>query len=213
MPKYTGGQMALMRPRERPAMSHRPSDTSLYSPILEGILAHNRAFVGGSARHTRVATGRPAKQLAILACMDARLIRLLPDALGLDDGDAAIVKVAGAAVVEPFGEAMRSLLVCVAELGVTDVIVVGHTDCGTRGMREQDLLGGLERTGVSRERIERAVAGCPHASRFLNGFAELGAEVADNVRTIREHPLMPDSVRVSGFTIDVETGELTPVDA
>ena len=195
---------------DRTETSGRPG---AYSPVVEGVLAHNREFVASGAWRDHAAPGRPAKQLAVVACMDTRLTRLLPDALGLANGDAKLVKVAGATIVEPYGEVMRSLLVAVAELGVTDIMVVGHTHCGTCGMEARHMLDELERAGVPHERIEAAVAEDPRAASFLNGFARLEDEVARNVRAIREHPLMPASVRVWGFTIDIETGELTPVAA
>ena len=182
-----------------------------YSPVVETVLEHNRAFVESGAWRDHAAPGRPAKQLAVVACMDTRLTRLLPEALGLENGDAKLIKVAGATIMEPYGEVMRSLLVAVAELGVTDIMVVGHTRCGTCGMEADHMLDELERAGVSRERIERAVAEDPRAGSFLNGFALLEDEVAASVRKIREHHLMPEIVRVSGFTIDIETGRLTPV--
>ena len=182
-----------------------------YSPAVEKVIEHNRAFVASGAWRDHAAPGRPAKQLAVVACMDTRLTRLLPDALGLANGDAKLIKVAGATIVEPYGEVMRSLLVAVAELGVTDVMVVGHTHCGTCGMEATHMLAELERAGVPRERIEAAVSADPRAASFLDGFERLEDEVAASVRKIREHPLMPDSVRVYGFTIGIETGELTPV--
>ena len=182
-----------------------------YPEAVRQVLARNRVFVAQEGTVPRRAQGRPARHLAVVSCMDARLTRLLPDALGLADGDATLIKVAGAAVVDPYGELMRSLLVAVAELGVTDVMVVGHTDCGTRGMEAARMLDALEAAGVPRERIRRAVEQDGRAAELLEGFSCLEDEVARCVRTIREHPLMPASVRVWGFTIDVATGELAPV--
>lgn len=179
-----------------------------YPPVIEGVLEHNRAFVARGDWRDHAASGRPAKQIAVVTCMDTRLTRLLPDALGLQNGDAKIIKVAGATIVEPYGEVMRSLLVAVAELGVTDIMVVGHTNCG---MEATHMLGELERAGVPRERIEAATGQDPRAARLLDGFSNLEDEVRASVSKIRKHPLMPESVRVWGFTIDIETGELTTV--
>ncbi len=181
---------------------------------IEYVLACNRTFTtGGAAQVERAVSSRPKRRLAVVACMDTRLTRMLPEAFGLDDGDSAIIKVAGATIVEPYGEAMRSLLVAVGELGVTDIMVVGHTDCGTCGMTSAHMMDALAAAGTPRDRIERTVREDPRAAEFLNGFSRLEDEVAANVRTIREHPLMPDSVSVSGFVIDIETGALTPVSA
>lgn len=186
---------------------------AVYPENIAAILEHNRAFVAAGEGEGLASPKRPGKRVAVLSCMDTRLTYLLPRALGLDGGDAKIIKVAGATVIEPYGEVMRSLLVAVAELGVTDIMVVGHTGCGTCGMEATRMLDELEAAGVPRERIERAVAADARAGRFLNGFARLEDEVAASVRKIREHPLMPASVRVTGFTIDIETGELAVVDA
>lgn len=182
-----------------------------YPPVIEGVPEHNRAFVARGDWRDHAAPGRPAKQLAVVTCMDTRLTRLLPDALGLQNGDAKIIKVAGATIVEPYGEVMRSLLVAVAELGVTDIMVVGHTNCGTCDMEATHMLGELERAGVPRKRIEAATGQDSRAARFLDGFSGLEDEVRASVSKIRKHPLMPESVRVWGFTIDIETGELTAV--
>lgn len=188
-------------------------DTTTGEPAsaIERVLARNRAFLGGGGTEKRPASGRPALGLAIVTCMDARLTRLLPDALGLSDGDAAIIQVAGATLVEPYGEAMRSLLVAVGELGVRDIMVIGHTDCGTCGMRAEHLLDALEGSGTERERIDAVLSSDPRAGHILDGFTVLEDEVASSVRAIRAHPLMPRGIRVSGFTIDIETGRLTEV--
>lgn len=188
-----------------------PTASAPLSPTVQQILAHNRAFVAHGAGEARPTSGRPARGLAIVTCMDARLTRLLPEALGLADGDAAIIQVAGATIVDLYGEAMRSLLVAVAELGVRDVMVIGHTDCGTCGMEPEHLMEALVDTGVSHVAIEEELDRSPQANRVLTGFAVLEDEVARSVRTIREHPLMPASVAVAGFTIDIKTGELSPV--
>ena len=65
--------------------------------------------------------------------MDTRLIELLPAALGIRNGDAKIIKNAGGVITHPYGSVMRSLLVAILELGVEEVMVIGHTDCGSAG--------------------------------------------------------------------------------
>lgn len=187
-----------------------------YPENIASILEHNRAFVAAGEGAALVSPKRPGKCVAVLSCMDTRLTYLLPRALGLDGGDAKLIKVAGATVIEPYGEVMRSLLVAVAELGVTDIMVVGHTDCGTCGMEAHHMLDELVAAGLPREQLEAALAASGidnrgRAERFLTGFDELESDVAATVARIKGHPLMPPCVRVWGFTIDIETGELTPV--
>ena len=189
---------------------------AVYPENIAAILEHNRAFVAAGEGEGLASPKRPGKRVAVLSCMDTRLTYLLPRALGLDGGDAKIIKVAGATVIEPYGEVMRSLLVAVAELGVTDIMVVGHTDCGTCGMEAHHMLDELVAAGLPRERLDAALsadgnAGRERVERFLMGFDELESDVARTVACIKGHPLMPPCVRVRGFTIEIETGELSPV--
>ena len=187
-----------------------------YPQNIASILKHNRAFVEAGEGAALVSPKQPGKRVAVLSCMDTRLTYLLPRALGLDGGDAKLIKVAGATVIEPYGEVMRSLLVAVAELGITDIMVVGHTDCGTCGMEAHHMLDELVAAGLPRERLDAVLSEeDPNArervERFLTGFDELESDVATTVARIKNHPLMPPCVRVWGFTIDIETGALTPV--
>ena len=100
------------------------------SPTIDGILAHNRAFVE-RREFERYATDKyPDKKLAIVSCMDTRLTALLLAALGLKNGDAKIIKVAGAEVAHPFGSVMRSLLIAVCELTV--ICFSGPANFGVR---------------------------------------------------------------------------------
>lgn len=97
---------------------------------IEGILEHNRRFVDEKGYERFITDKFPDKKLAIVTCMDTRLTELLLAALGLRNGDAKIIKNAGGTVLNPFSTEVRSLLVGIYELGVEDVMVVGHTDCG-----------------------------------------------------------------------------------
>ena len=188
------------------------SNTATPSSIDEA-LAHNRRVVKNAEIDGSAIAGRPTKHLAVISCMDTRLTRMLPRALGLADGDAVIIKAAGATIVDPYGEVMRSVLVAVGELGVTEVMVIGHTNCGTHGMHATDLLDALRASGVAQEHIDEALAADLRAAAVLNGFSCLETEVAASVEKIRAHPLVPPSVSVRGFVINIETGELTEVSA
>ena len=64
-----------------------------------------------------------------MTCMDTRLVELLPATLGLKNGDVKIIKNAGAVISNPFGSVVRSLLIAIFELGVEEIMVIGHTDC------------------------------------------------------------------------------------
>ena len=190
--------------------------SAAYPENIASILEHNRAFVAAGEGEGLASPKRPGKRVAVLSCMDTRLTYLLPRALGLDGGDAKLIKVAGATVIDAYGEVMRSLLVAVAELGVTDIMVVGHTDCGTCGMDPHHMLDELVEAGLPREQLDAALSvgdsdDRGRIERFLTGFDELESDVVATVARIQQHPLMPPTVRVWGFTIDIETGALAPV--
>ena len=98
--------------------------------MIEDILAYNRQFVADKGYEQFATDKYPNKKLAIVTCMDTRLIELLPAALDIKNGDAKIIKNAGGVISSPFGSAMRSLLIAIYELGCEEIMVIGHTDCG-----------------------------------------------------------------------------------
>ena len=95
---------------------------------LHALLDHNHRFVMKKEYEPFLTTKIPYKRLVVVSCMDTRLTELLPMALDLKNGDAKIIKVAGAMVAHPFGSVMRSILVAVYALGAEHILVVGHHD-------------------------------------------------------------------------------------
>ena len=94
---------------------------------------------------------RPAKKLAIVTCMDTRLTDFLEPAMGLERGDAKIIKNAGNTITD---DALRSLVVAVHSLGVEEIMVIGHTDCGMANVDFERLRETMEEKGVPRDFIE-----------------------------------------------------------
>lgn len=191
--------------------SQNAADSLRPSPVVEGILAHNRAFVE-RGEYERYATDKyPDKKLAIVSCMDTRLTELLSAALGLKNGDAKIIKVAGAEVAHPFGSVMRSLLIAVCELGVEDVMIVAHTNCGAQHMSGKAMVESMRRLGVTDDRIELARHCGIDFDRWLAGFGDTENAVRTSVDMVRNHPVMPPHVRVGGYLMDSTTGHLAIV--
>lgn len=121
--------------------------------MIDEILEFNRSFVAERG-YERFATDKyPDKKIAIVSCMDTRLVELLPAALGLRNGDVKIIKNAGATITNPFDSTMRSLLIAVYELGVEEIMVVGHTGCGVQGMDAEHMLKLMRERGISDEHI------------------------------------------------------------
>jgi len=175
------------------------------------ILEFNRRFVEGDKAQPFKAGRTPKKQLAIVTCMDTRLITLLTAALGLENGDANIIKVAGAEVQDPFGAPMRSLLVAVYELGVTDIMIIAHTECGAQHMSGEGMAALMKQAGITEAAFEAVGAQGVDLDNWLEGFGDTEDAVRRSVATIQTHPLMPSHVNTYGFIIETQTGRLTPV--
>lgn len=175
---------------------------------IDKVLAFNREFVASKGYEKHITDKFPDKKLAVLSCMDTRLSVLLQEALGLKNGDAKIIKNAGAVIPSPWDSAMRSLIVAVYELGVTEIMVVAHTTCGACHMsfahfKEEMLSRGIPEASLHRTDID--------LDAWLEGFHDTEKSVRNTVDTIVHHPLIPSDVTVRGFIIDSATGELSEV--
>jgi carbonic anhydrase len=134
----------------------------------------------------------PARKVAIVTCMDARI---LPSrALGLEEGDAHIIRNAGGSA----REALRSLVISQRLLGTQEVLVIHHTDCGMVTFSNEQL----------RDQIRKELGTDASGIDFLP-FTNLEQSVVDDVTFLRESPLLPDEFPVRGFVYDVHTGTVT----
>jgi len=178
---------------------------------INEILEFNQQFVVNKQYELYKTTKFPNKKIAILSCMDTRLTELLPAALNFRNGDIKIIKNAGATITHPFGSVMRSILVAVYELGVEEILVIGHHDCGMQHMEPTDLLEKMLKRGISQEVIDGVSYYGIDVQKWLKGFESVEDTVLETMEVIRSHPFMPKDVEVYGFIIDPETGKLTPV--
>ena len=179
--------------------------------MIEEILKHNSEFVAQKGYEKFATSKNPDKKIAIVTCMDTRLVELLPAALGLRNGDVKIIKNAGGTITNPFDSTMRSLLVAVYELGVNEIMVIGHTGCGVQGMNAAEMLHLMRERGVSEEHISLMRHCGIDLDSWLHGFEETDAAVAETMDLIRNHPLMAQDVKVGGYIMDSLTGELRVV--
>ena len=136
----------------------------------------------------------PGRKFAVVACMDARLDPA--KALGLEEGDAHVIRNAGGRTAE----ALRSLAISQQLLGTNAVVIVHHTDCGMLTFDNATMHGICqERLGVDASDID-----------FLP-FADLEQSVRDDVEIVRSSSLIPNDIEVTGFVYDVKTGRLHEV--
>lgn len=176
--------------------------------MIDDILKYNDEFVQKKSYEPYQTSKYPNKKLAILTCMDTRLTQLLPAALGLRNGDAKIIKNAGGVITHPYGSVVRSLLVGILELGVEEIMVVGHTDCGVQGMDGGEMLHKLEERGIPKLHIDIIRHSGIHLEEWLGGFESSETSVRDTVESLRIHPLMPKDITIRGFVMDSVTGAL-----
>ena len=176
--------------------------------MIDSILEFNARFVADKGYEPYVTDKYPARKLAILSCMDTRLTVLLQEALGLRNGDAKIIRNAGAVIPSPWDSAMQSLIVAVYELGVEEIMVVAHTDCGACNMSFHHFRKEMLRRGIPEAELQRTDV---DLERWLEGFHDTEKSVRDTMDAIIRHPLMPKDITVRGFIMETANGELTEV--
>ena len=177
--------------------------------MIDQILSYNARFVAEKGYEPYITDKFPAKNLAVLTCMDTRLTELLPKALGLKNGDAKIIKNAGGLILSETDSAIRSLLVGIYELGVKEVMVVHHSTCGACHMSYSEFKPHMLAHGIAPETLAEWEA--KGVADWLEGFHDTEASVRRTVNAIVNHPLVPKDVVVRGFVIDSVTGALTEV--
>ena len=179
--------------------------------MIEEIFRHNREFVESGAYRQYETSKYPDKKIAIVTCMDTRLVELLPAALGIKNGDVKMIKNAGGVITNPFDSTLRSLLVAVYELGVNEIMVIGHTECGVQGMKAEEMLHLMKERGIPEDHINMMKYCGIDLDKWLEGFEETPKAVKDTVDLIRNHPLMAKDVKIEGYIIDSLTGELNAI--
>lgn len=176
--------------------------------LLDEIISFNETFVE-NREYDQYRRGKfPNKRLVILSCMDTRLVELLPKSMNVGNGDAKIIKTAGALVSHPFGSIMRSILVAVYQLEADEVCVVGHHDCGMASLDVDNILEKALDRGITQETLQTLEYSGINLRKFLGGFENVEASVKHSVTTINNHPLMPKHVPVHGLVISPDTGKL-----
>lgn len=138
----------------------------------------------------------PAKGVAVVACMDARLH--VSKLLGLEEGDAHIIRNAGGVVTD---DEIRSLAISQRLLGTREIILIHHTGCGMLTFKDDEFRRQIqEETGVRPEWAAEA-------------FSDLDEDVRQNIARIKASPFIPHKDSVRGFVYEVETGRLREVAA
>ena len=162
---------------------------------FEQFMKANQAYVDlhGTA-HLPI---HPKTRVAIVTCMDSRLH--VAQALGLALGDAHILRNVGGRVTE---DMIRSLVISQQQLGTREIIVIHHTDCGAQTFENVAFT----------QQLERDLGVDVHDKDFLP-FTDVEESVREDMALLRQSPLIPDDVEISGAVYDVDTGRMSEVKA
>ncbi|MBV9232157.1 MAG: carbonic anhydrase [Chloroflexi bacterium] len=184
--------------------------------MLNEVLANNEQFL---KQHRLTQIGHaPRKHTAVVTCMDCRLVRMFEDALGLERGDVLELRTAGATISEPerpqaANDLIRSLAGGVYLLGVREVLVIGHTNCGLAYANPTALTASMQALGVEPQKLiqEQNLGDLNGLLRWFGVFNEVHINVKDVTNVIRNSPYLP-RIPVHGLVIDINTGKLELVD-
>jgi carbonic anhydrase len=191
--KLDEGPAPRARSREALSASHLKTEAGNLS-VADELLKANEEFVKNFNLGDLAV--RPRRRLAVLACMDSRI--LFERCLGLHPGDAHMIRNAGGIATE---DALRSLIVSHHLLDTQEFIIINHTDCGLLKVREDELKNRLtEKMGTP--------FGAP---AHFHAFDDLEGNVREQIHRVKSHPWIPKHIPVRGFIYDVKTGALSEV--
>jgi len=178
--------------------------------VLEQILETNRVFVDKTLfAHIQTCgnVGKlPKKNLAVFTCMDTRLVDFLEPALGLRREDAVVIKNAGNSVTGSFEATIRSLVIAIYELGVKEILVIGHEDCGVAHSSADTVIKKMLNRGISRDAIKMIKN---ELEAWLDTFHHPHENVRQVVEKIKNNPLIPADVPIHGLMFEPYTGEVS----
>lgn len=160
--------------------------------VIDQFLANNEVYADTFTKGALPMP--PAKQIAIVACMDARLET--GALLRLVEGDAHVIRNAGGVVTD---DVIRSLTISQKLLGTREVMLIHHTDCGMLTFKDDDLKQQiLDETGL-------------RPQFAMEAFDDLDADVRQSIARVKANPYIPHKDQVRGFVYDVESGRLREV--
>ena len=162
--------------------------------VTDQLLANNDSYAAVFAKGDLPLP--PAKKVAVVACMDARLDPAR--ALGLEEGDAHVIRNAGGVVSD---DAIRSLAISQRLLGTEEIILIHHTDYGMLTFSDDEVKAQIhEDTGI-------------RPTFALEAFVDLDDDIRQSIARIQASPFIPNKSSVRGFVYDVRTGRLNEIKA
>ena len=184
--------------------------------VIDEILDHNERFV---QRNTLSSIGHaPRRRMAVVTCMDCRLVQMFEQALGLERGEVLELRTAGATISKTErasggSDMIRSLAGGIYLLGVREVAVIGHTQCGLAHANPTALTASMQALGVDPQALieKEQLGNVRDLMDWLGAFDDVHINVKEVVNVIRNSPYLP-KIPVHGLVIDINTGELEVLD-
>ncbi len=180
--------------------------------VVHEVLSANAEYVSNFGEKGSLALP-PARQFAVLTCMDARLDPA--KYAGLSEGDAHVIRNAGGRASD---DAIRSLVISYKLLGTKEFFVIHHSDCGMEFFTDETMRGLLRSSLETAQLTAEGFADVGKGPGSVEGdyidwltVADRTGAVVDDVRRIRNHPLVPKSIPIYGYVYDVTTGALLEV--
>ena len=162
--------------------------------IINEVLEANRGYA--EEFDLGLLPSRPARKLAVVSCMDCRMT--VEQMLGLRSGDAHIIRNAGGMVTE---DVLRSLLISHHMLGVEEIMIINHTQCGMMTFQDDEL----------RLKLQALTGTATITPSGFWTFHSLEDHVREQIQKLTSHPWIPRTLPVRGFVYDVTTGRLTEI--
>jgi len=168
--------------------------------LLDEVLESNKEFV---KEFDEVKLSHlPQKKLAIVTCMDTRLIDgFLEKAMGISRGDAKIVKNAGNNVLDR--DVIRSVAAAIFALGAEEVMLVGHHDCGMAGANPEKLKAAMLEKGISPDEISKV-----DLAEWIGAIETEESNVINGVEKMKNSPLIPNDIPIHGLIINPNSGKI-----
>lgn len=176
--------------------------------MLEEVLIYNKNFVEKRKKLSldREIGGHAQKGVMVFTCMDTRLVGLVEDAMGFERGQVKVLKNAGNTIRENCDDVLRSIALGVLVMGIREVYVVGHKDCGMKKLTAAKIRQAMVDRGIDESVI---------ASADLDKWSGIIDDEVENIKqavsTIRNYSFIPRDVVVHGLLIDPYSGELEVV--
>ena len=178
--------------------------------LLSEIISANQKFVQNEQwKEFLPVDGKPQRKTAVLTCMDTRLTGFILPALGLKRGDVKVIKTAGNSLLNNTQDpVIFSLVAAVFEMGIEEILVIGHDDCGIAKLKAEGLCSKMQSRGISTD----AVKGIEDKLRaWLGHFKTIEDNVKWVCRQIQTSPLLPGTIQVHGLVMNPQTGQVRVV--